>query len=67
MTKDETKEVKYETKIATPSIEPESPIGEKRGKFRYSHHGRTYEFATRAAAQASWNALNGIKDEDGEV
>ena len=57
----------YETKIATPSVDP---IEERRGKFRFKHGGRLHKFTTRAAAQAAWNALNGVpveEDEDGEI
>ena len=60
----------YETKVVTPSVTAVDPIDERRGKFRFHHGGRLHKFATRTAAQAAWNALNGVpveEDEDGEV
>ena len=60
----------YETKVVTPSTTSVDPIDERRGKFRFRHGGRLHKFTTRAAAQAAWNALNGVpveEEEDGEV
>ena len=60
----------YETKVVTPSTTSVDPIDEIRGKFRFRHGGKLHKFTTRAAAQAAWNAFNGIpveEDEDGEV
>ena len=60
----------YETKIVTPNTDSVDPIDQIRGKFRFRHGGRLHKFTTRAAAQAAWNALNGLpveEDEDGEI